>query len=88
MELMWSTIGALFILAIGGMLALLGQEDQTLSFGQWLVTLLWLAWALFGVAFVWTSAIEREWRAVKVGTVLFGGIAASIAVILVNSWIF
>jgi hypothetical protein len=86
MVIMWSTVSALFVLAIWGMSELLDYHQQSLTFVQWLIYVGWLLWAVFGVAFVWTAITENERRAMRVGTLFFGGISVFVIVILVGIW--
>ena len=87
MVLMWSTLSALFVAALWGMQSLLDSRAVTFTLGQWAVYVLWLLWTLLGVAFVRTMAVEREPRAVRVGALLFGGLATGVGGALAWLWI-
>ncbi len=86
MPVMWSTISALFVAALWAMAAILEGRGISFSFGQWAIYLAWLLWALFSVAYVWTSLGEDEPRAAGVGGVIFGGLALVVGGILAQMW--
>jgi hypothetical protein len=88
MSAMWSVLSALFILALWGMKSILSQKGIAFTVGQWIVYLAWLLWTLFGIALVWTFITEREPRAARVGTLIFGGISVVVAAVLAPLWIF
>ena len=87
MVVMWSTLSALFVLALWGMQAWLDSRAVAFTMGQWAVYVLWLLWTLFGVAFVRTMVAEREPHAVGRGALLFGGISAGVGAVLAWLWI-
>jgi hypothetical protein len=88
MVLMWSTLSALFMAALWGMQSWLDSRAMAFTLGQWAVYVSWLLWTLFGIAFVRTMVAEGEPRAVKVGSLIFGGTSAAVGGTLAWLWIF
>jgi len=87
MTVMWSTISALFVLALWGMQSLLSHRNAAFAAWQWVAYVVWLLWTLAGVALVWTFADERESRPIKVSALIFGGVSAVAAIAMALFWI-
>lgn len=87
MCVMWSVLGASFVLGLWGMQAILNHRQIAFNVGQWIVYVVWLLWTLFGVAFVWTSMAEGEARAAKMGALVLGGVSVVSAAVLALFWV-
>ena len=87
MTVMWSALSALFVLALWGMQSFLSCRNITFTAWQWVGYLIWLVWMLLGAALVWTFIDEREPRAARVSTLVFGGVSLIAAVVLAMLWI-
>ena len=87
MTVMWSVLSALFILALWGMQSLLSYRNVMFTIWQWAGYVIWLLWTLTGVAMVWTFIDERETRAARVGTLIFGGVSVLAAIGMALLWI-
>jgi hypothetical protein len=91
MTMMWSVLSVLFVLALWGMQSLLSQKSVTFTVWQWVGALAWLAWTLLGAALAWTFLSEghvRAARAAGMAALIFGTVAAIVAAILAQAWIF
>ncbi len=88
MSVMWSVLSALFVLAVWGMQSALSRRGVAFNVWQWVGYLAWLLWTLLGIALVWTFIAERQPRAARVGTLVFGGTSAIVAAVLALCWIF
>mgnify|MGYP001087405370 CR=1 FL=1 len=88
MAFTWSTLSALFVLALWGMQSFLVYRYVTFNMWQWASYVAWLLWTLFGVALVRTFIAERESRPVRVSALIFGGVSVAVAAILARLWFF
>ncbi|HEC62432.1 MAG TPA: hypothetical protein ENI27_09325 [bacterium] len=87
MTVLWSSLSAMFVLFFWGMSSFLNQNEIRFSLGQWVLFTLMLLWSLLGIAFVWTSMGEGEFRAAGLGVLIFGGVTVLSAGFLVKFWI-
>jgi hypothetical protein len=68
----WFVEGILFVFVIMGVNAATTERGVPLSFGKWVLFLVWLLLAGFTIAFVGTSFGEGEAVAAQRGGLLFG----------------